>query len=168
MNYKKQNKDIINCKLGKACMPGVVSSGYAFIVLSVFPVLTFELSGYIGGAVFFLVGHFLAFTSCGVDLDVEEKRMNYYKVFFFFIKTHKWIDLSKFDYITVLISNVKTVIYSRSNRSTSQDEKKYEVYLMDSSKTDKQIVASFLRVKDATTFAKNIARKLNKKYVLSD
>lgn len=162
----KEASDVINCKLGKACVSGMVSSGYAFIALSVLPIFTFEIIGYIGSIALFLFGSFLAFSTTGVSLNLKNKKLNNYVIYFNIIKTRNWIDINKFVYVTVLVFNKEEVIYSRSNRSTSQSNKKYEVYLLDESKLDRQIVTTFIHAKSAIDFAKEIAIKLDKEYII--
>jgi len=159
------DKNIIHFKLGKACVPGMVTSGYVFIAASIFPVITESTSGYIGGAALFVFGCFLAFSTAGVDLDTERKRLNNYTNYFNLYKTKNWISLDKFEYITVLMFNKEHTIYSRSNRSISTDAKKYDVYLTDSKGFNRQILTSFDHAKQATNYALKIAKILEMEFI---
>lgn len=160
-----KNNNIIRCKLGKACVPGMVTSGYVFIVASIFPVITESISGYIGGAGLLIFGCFLAFSTAGVDLDIENKSLNNYISYFNLYKTKNWTDLDKFEYVTVLMYNKEHIFYSRSNRSFSTDSKKYNVYLTDGSGLNRQILASFNHAKQAMNYATKMAKKLELEYL---
>lgn len=162
---KQGNDDFLHIKLGKTCVSGLVTSGYAFMVLSVFPILTLEISGYIGGAALFLAGAFFVLTSSGNIIDCKNKRMNSYCAYFGIFKINSWIDIKGYNYLTVFMVNKNNIIYSRSNRANVQSSKNYEVFLIDNSKENRQMVASFHHAKHAVDFAKELAIKMHIKYI---
>lgn len=164
---KKTHKgtEILSCRLGKACVPGMVTSGYAFMFLSIFPIFSLELSGYIAAGGLFLFGLFLAVTTCGVDIDITNKRVYYYWAYFNLFKHGRWVSADNFYYVSVLIFNREHVIHSRSNRFTNFMQKSYEVYLLDRTKLNRQIVGSFKHAKSAIDYAKKVAQHLGKNYI---
>jgi len=159
-----ENENTINCKLGRACVPAMVTAGFAFMVLGIFPILTLSLSGYISGCVLIIFGSFLSFTISGIDLDFKNRRLNNYFAYFGIFKTHNWVDIKGFNYITVLMFNKAHFIYTKSAKPT-QSEKNYEIYLIDNSKENRQIIATFHHAKSAIEFAKKIAEKLEIRYI---
>lgn len=161
-----KTKDIITCKLGKACVPSMVASGYAFMVLSLFPFYTLQTSGFIAAALFFILGLFFVFTTAEITLDIQNKKINHYFKYFGFIKINNWVDVSSYTLITVLKANKVYTTYSRTNRASSQERKTYEVYLMDNTKTKRQLTSIFLHANQAVTFAKEIAERLGIKYIV--
>ncbi len=163
MNSKSD--DVVVCKLGRACVPSMVASGYAFIVLAIFPFLTMQISGYIASAVFVLFGFFSVLTTTGIILDLRQKKLNNYYKYFGFIKKNNWIDISTYKNITVLKVNKVNMTYSRSNRSLRQENKTYEVYLTDDKNSKRQLVSVFSHAKQAVDFAKETAIKLNVSFI---
>ena len=163
--FNENNKNIINCKLGKASVHGIVTAGYAFMVLGIFPLLTLSVSGYIAGGALIIFGSFLSFTTSGVDIDVENRRLYNYLAFFGIVKSGNWIDIKGFNYITVLMFNKEQFKISKPKKTTQQSEKNYEIYLIDNSKVNRQIIATFRHAKSAIEFAKKMAETLNIKYI---
>jgi len=156
---------IINCKLGKSFVSGIVTMGYALIVLSILPVLTLKIIGFIVAVVLILIGGFLAFTTSGVDVDLKEKKLSNYLVYYGLFKTGNWVDIKNYNYVTVSMLNKITSFRARIKKTTNIGDKNYEVYLIDNPKANRQIIATFKHAKSAVAFAKKIAEKLEIKYI---
>lgn len=92
---------------GKFFGPPQVYMGYVFIAIGIF------CSFYSPITLFFIIpGAFMAFTSAGTIIDVENKKVRPYTSLFGFIRTGKWIDVSVFSGFKIMKSSRKYTSYS--------------------------------------------------------
>ena len=101
---------IINNKLDKIFGPGGSSTGI-FLMLGGGIMLYFSL----WGAIVFLIGAFLAFSSTSTIIDIENKRIKHSNNLFGIIKTGQWITLDPSMRIGIKKSNRSWRSYSRNN-----------------------------------------------------
>lgn len=156
--------EIIDNKSGKAFVPGIVAGGYAFMIIGIFPFVSFTLGGIIEGVIIFLLGCFIALSTAGIELDITNKKLNDYWKYFNLFKSHSWKNIQRYPYIAVLKLNKTYGLFSKSNRAIEISETKYEVCLLDKSQHKRIQVSSFDSAEDAVDFAKSIADKLKIEY----
>jgi len=161
----QKNIDVINCKLGKASTPKMMTLGYGFIVACILPILTLTLTGFVVAFLMFIFGGFLAFTTSGVDLDTSNKKINNYLVYFGIYKTLNWVEIKDFNYITVLVFNDVHSIKKNAKKSTQRKDLNYEIYLIDNTKENRQILATSRHARSAIDLAKKIAERLEIRYI---
>ena len=96
---------VINNNHGKFFGPVQVFMGYVFIAVAIFCAI---YSPYI--ILFLIPGAFMAFTSTGTLIDIENKKVRPYTSLLGFIRTGKWIEVSGFSGF----KDVQDVIYQLS------------------------------------------------------
>lgn len=101
---------LINNNLGKFFNPGQSYMGYVFIGSGIFA------SFYSLWALLLLVpGVFIAYTYTGTVIDPPGKRVRPYTMLFGFIRTGKWIEMTRFSGFKIIKSNRGYTSYSRAN-----------------------------------------------------
>lgn len=83
----------------------------------------------------------------------------------FGIKSGKWKPLNKMPYLAVIKSKSGMTTYSRSNRSTSYIEEKYEVCLLSETHRQRMTVQKFNTIEEAKAYCQELATQLNKEVV---
>jgi hypothetical protein len=95
---------------GKFFGPVQVYMGYVFIACGIFFV-TYSLTTLL----LLIPGAFMAFTFTGTIIDIENKKVRSYTSLFGFIRTGKWIEVSRFSRFKIMKSNRRYTSYSRAN-----------------------------------------------------
>ena len=95
---------------GKFFGPVQVYMGYVFIACGIFFV-TYSLTTLL----LLIPGAFMAFTFTGTIIDIENKKVRPYTSLFGFIRTGKWIEVSRFSRFKIMKSNRRYTSYSRAN-----------------------------------------------------
>ena len=95
---------------GKFFGPVQVYMGYVFIACGIFFV-TYSLTTLL----LLISGAFMAFTFTGTIIDIENKKVRPYTSLFGFIRTGKWIEVSRFSRFKIMKSNRRYTSYSRVN-----------------------------------------------------
>jgi hypothetical protein len=99
-----------NYNHGKFFGPVQVFMGYVFIATGIFCAI-YSLTVLL----FIIPGSFLAFTFTGTIIDTENKKVRPYTSHFGFIRTGKWVEVSRFSGFKIMKSNRRYTSFSRSN-----------------------------------------------------
>lgn len=108
--YHQNRLTVINNNHGKFFGPVQVYMGYVFVAVGIFCAI---YSPYI--LLFLIPGTFMAFTFTGTMIDIENKKVRPYTSLFGFIRTGKWIEVSRFSGFKIMKSNRRYTSYSRAN-----------------------------------------------------
>lgn len=99
-----------NYNHGKFFGPVQVFMGYVFIATGIFCAI-YSLTVLL----FIIPGSFLAFTFTGTIIDTENKKVRPYTYLFGFIRTGKWVEVSRFSGFKIMKSNRRYTSFSRTN-----------------------------------------------------
>ena len=149
----------------KAFIPALVISGYLLILLCILPVLFFHWIGYIISSILLTSGCLFAFSTSGIALDFENNMLFHYTSFFNLFRFGRKFDLSRFEYITVVINDEGFNSNNTTIKSHFHYRKNYDVCVVDVSKSNRQLVATFSHASSAINFAKDLADVMKKKYL---
>ena len=116
------------------------------------------------GAALVVIGPFFWSSSYGSQIDTINQRFREYGSFYG-IKSGEWKSLDILPDISVIKSKEGMTVYSRSNRSTSYIEDKYNVCLLNKTHRKRMTVQKFDTFEQAKTHAQELAIKLKKKLV---
>lgn len=122
---------IIDNKISKTLNGPTIFLGITFLFLGV--VFIFQKS-WIAGAGFTILATFLLFTSSGIIIDTEKKRIKPYYNLFGIYKHGTWESLDQYVGVTLVPMKKTQAVYSRSNRQTSSTEKYFEIFLVNKNK----------------------------------
>lgn len=109
-NADLKSTPLIDNNLGKFFSPAQSYMGYVFIGSGIFA------SFYSLWALLLLApGVFIAYTYTGTIIDPSGKRVRPYTMLFGFIRTGRWIELTRFSGFKIIKSNRSYTSYSRAN-----------------------------------------------------
>lgn len=100
----------------------------------------------------------------GIQIKVNEKQYREYGSVFG-IKRGEWEPLESLPFLTVLKNREGMTVYSKSNRSTTNIDEKYCVYMLNATHRKKVLVQKFDTKDLAIDNAKKISVQLNKEFV---
>jgi hypothetical protein len=103
-----------------------------------------------------LLGALMAFSYTGAEVDLEERLYRNYNKLFGLFKYGDWYELDSYDGLKSGVNLSKSVIYSRSNRSITEGNDDYRVFLYDK----KQKVMHHLKKSKSKEEAKSETAKL--------
>jgi hypothetical protein len=118
--------------------------GYMFIAVGVFCAI---YSPYI--ILFLIPGAFMAFTSTGTMIDIENKKVRPYTSLFGFIRTGKWIEVSGFSGFKIMKSNRRYTSYSRANVQLDMNISDIKLLLVNKNGTRKVVLNRYNNFEDA-------------------
>ena len=118
--------------------------GYVFIAVAIFCAI---YSPYI--LLFLIPGTFMAFTSTGSMIDIENKKVRPYTSLFGFIRTGKWIEVSGFSGFKIIKSNRRYTSYSRANVQLDMNISDIKLLLVNKNGTRKVIINRYNNFEDA-------------------
>jgi hypothetical protein len=118
--------------------------GYMFIAVGVFCAI---YSPYI--ILFIIPGAFMAFTSTGSMIDIENKKVRPYTSLFGFIRTGKWIEVSGFSGFKIMKSNRRYTSYSRANVQLDMNISDIKLLLVNKNGTRKVVLNRYNNFEDA-------------------
>lgn len=111
-----------------------------------------------------LIGSFIWSSSYGIQINVDQNKFREYASMFG-IKYGEWKALEKTPFISVVKGRSGMTVYSRSNRSTSVIDDRYEVCLLNNSHRKRVVIQKFEDKSKALEYANQIASKLDKSVV---
>ncbi len=118
--------------------------GYVFIAVGIFFCL---YSPYI---LFFIIpGTFMAFTSTGTMIDIENKKVRPYTSLFGFIRTGKWIEVSGYSGFKIVKSNRRYTSYSRGDVQLDMNISDIKLLLVNKNSTGKVVLNRYKSFEDA-------------------
>jgi len=135
---------VINNNHGKFFGPVQVYMGYVFIAVGVFCAI---YSPYI--LLFLIPGGFMAFTSTGTMIDIENKKVRPYTSLFGFIRTGKWTEVSRFSGFKIIKSNRRYTSYSRANVQLDMNISDISLILVNNNGTGKVVLNRYNNFEDA-------------------
>lgn len=141
-------------------MPPIIIAGVAVTLAGLVTIMESPLLG-IGTA---LAGSFIWSGSYGIQIDVEQNKFREYASIFG-IKYGEWKSLEKTPFISVVKGRSGMTVYSRSNRSTSVIDDRYEVCLLNNSHRTRIVIQKLEGKSQAMEYANQIASKLGKNVV---
>jgi hypothetical protein len=141
-------------------MMPIVIAGVAVTLAGIFATIENPLLG--AGIV--LLGSFMWSSSYGIQIDVEQNKFREYASIFG-IKYGEWKSLDKTPFISIVKGRSGMTVYSRSNRSTSVVDDRYEVCLLNNSHRARVVIQKFENKNTAMNYANEIASKLDKTVV---
>jgi len=118
---------IIRNKMDRTFGPFGSSTGF-FLMIGGLVATWFSIFGLL----IVLTGAFVAFTSSGVQIDTENKRLRYSDNLFGFIKTGKWTDIKPGMKLGIKKSHRGYVGYIRGTQAMGIHEYDYRIILYDS------------------------------------
>ena len=118
--------------------------GYVFIAVGIFCAI---YSPYI--ILFLIPGAFMAFTSTGTMIDIENKKVRPYTSLFGFIRTGKWIEVSGFSGFKIMKSNRRYTSYSRANVQLDMNISDIKLLLVNKNGTRKVVLNRYNNFEDA-------------------
>ncbi len=123
-----------------------------------------------GGAVFFallfiLLGVYFSFSTIGIQIDTKAKVFKYYSKQFF-IKKGKWLPLTEYPDIGVLLTDQKQTVYGGSNAQVTTKSRVFKVYLLNVSHREKLFIKEFKTEEKAILFAKDFAGRSGTTYTI--
>jgi hypothetical protein len=118
--------------------------GYVFIAVAIFCAI---YSPYI--LLFLIPGTFMAFTSTGSLIDIENKKVRPYTSLFGFIRTGKWIEVSGFSGFKIIKSNRRYTSYSRANVQLDMNISDISLLLVNKNGTRKVVINRYNDFEDA-------------------
>ena len=118
--------------------------GYVFIAVAIFCAI---YSPYI--LLFLIPGTFMAFTSTGSLIDIENKKVRPYTSLFGFIRTGKWIEISGFSGFKIIKSNRRYTSYSRANVQLDMNISDISLLLVNKNGTRKVVLNRYNNFEDA-------------------
>jgi len=118
--------------------------GYVFIAVGIFCAV---YSPYI--LLFLIPGTFMAFTSTGTIIDIENKKVRPYTSLFGFIRTGKWIEVSLFSGFKIMKSNRRYTSYSRANVQLDMNISDVKLLLINKNGTRKVELNRYKSFEDA-------------------
>jgi hypothetical protein len=118
--------------------------GYVFIAVAIFCAI---YSPYI--LLFLIPGAFMAFTSTGSLIDIENKKVRPYTSLFGFIRTGKWIEVSGFSGFKIMKSNRRYTSYSRANVQLDMNISDISLLLVNKSGSRKVVLNRYKNFEDA-------------------
>jgi hypothetical protein len=151
---------MITHRIGFSFMPPIIIAGVAVTLAGLITIMESPILG-IGIA---LAGSFIWSGSYGIQIDVEQNKFREYASMFG-IKYGEWKSLEKTPFISVVKGRSGMTVYSRSNRSTSVIDNRFEVCLLNSSHRTRVVIQKFKDKSQAMEYANEIASKLNKSVV---
>ncbi len=158
MPDSSHNMDYI---LGKTFPPATVYGGYAILAGGLY-----GMTANLGlGALFALVGVFIAFSKNGMRLDPAAKAyQSYTKILG--IRFGKWISLEKYKETCLLKTSLSSKAYSRTMQETETSrDTYYNVYLLNKNHLQKLLIARFRLYEEAEREAHHIAQSLDMPFV---
>ncbi|MDX2361944.1 MAG: hypothetical protein QNK23_14130 [Crocinitomicaceae bacterium] len=146
--------------------------GFSFAVPIVIVGVVITLAGILAaiespilGIVLVLVGPFFWSGLYGTQIDKSNNRFREYGSMYG-VKSGQWKPLDKMPYLTVLKGKSGMTVYSRSNRSTSIIDDRYEVCLLNQSHRTRTTVKKFETKQEAMNYCTTLADDLNKEVVM--
>ena len=118
--------------------------GYMFIAVGVFCAI---YSPYI--ILFIIPGAFMAFTSTGTLIDIENRKVRPYTSLLGFIRTGKWIEVSGFWGFKIMKSNRRYTSYSRANVQLDMNICDVKLLLVNKNGTRKVVLNRYNNFEDA-------------------
>jgi len=160
---------ILNNKFGKIFGPGMRAGGFMFFLFGIL-VLFGESSMHkifvvLIGIALIATGMLVVFTTSGMLLDIDNRRIKKYNKYLFFFKQGKWVSIGDFKYITTMNFMMSQSTFSRSNRELKTSEMQYEVYILNENHSKKIMINYFKGLEKSIDYVKLIAPKLGYKYV---
>ena len=116
--------------------------GYVFIAVGIFCAI---YSPYI--ILFLIPGAFMAFTSTGTMIDIENKKVRPYTSLFGFIRTGKWIEVSGFSGFKIMKSHRRYTSYSRANVQLDMNISDIKLLLVNKNGTRKVVLNRYITLK---------------------
>jgi len=116
------------------------------------------------GVALVVIGPFFWSSSYGSQIDTVNQQFREYNSFYG-IKSGEWKPLDKLPDISVIKSKEGITVFSRSNRSSSYIEDKFEVCLLNKTHRKRMTVQKFDTFEHAKTHAQDLAIKLKKELV---
>ena len=98
---------------------------------------------------FIIPGAFMAFTSTGTIIDIENKKVRPYTSLFGFIRTGKWIEVSGFSGFKIMKSNRRYTSYSRANVRLDMNISDIKLLLVNKNGTGKVVLNRYNNFEDA-------------------
>jgi hypothetical protein len=140
---------------GKFFGPVQVYMGYVFIAVGIFCAV---YSPYV---LFFLIpGGFMAFTYTGTVIDFENKKVRPYTSLFGFIRTGKWIEVSRFSGFKIMKSNRRYTSYSLANVQLDINISDIKLLLVNKNGTRKVELNRYRNFEDARKDMDELKRSL--------
>lgn len=150
----------LHYKNGKAFPSNMVFIGYILLVLSVF----IFLGNLLLGMTTFLISLFLAFTTCGVEIDPENSIIRDYTRYLGFIKISKKLDSKKFMFVSAIPTKQSSTMYSRANSSTTNTDYFFGVCLLNGNYRNKTELTKFEKKSEAVAVAQDLSHRLGLEY----
>ncbi|MDG5799829.1 hypothetical protein QA597_05575 [Marinilabiliaceae bacterium ANBcel2] len=135
---------ILNYTLDKSFGPAGSVVGYFIILVGV---STVHLS--FSGVVLMLIGSFMAFSTTGSVIDVDNFKIRFTNNLFGFIKIGGWRYVHPKMMIGLSDSKMTYRVYSMSNRSVDMGYSDYRIYLYNSDGRRGNAICRFKKLKDA-------------------
>lgn len=156
----------MNYKLDTVFGPSGTFAGYVLIVTGVLSFFVMENPA--AGLVPVLVGAFVAFSSTGVQLDLDSGKVRAYTAYFGFLKSGKWQGLDLYDQIQIAEPVIHYRSYSLSNRSLDIYKKDYRIMLLGDHLRLRIPLQKFKSYEQADREAEKISSLLNIRYIKSE
>ena len=150
----------INVSQGKYFPKAFATYGYILMLVGL---ITF-LGNIWAAFAMILIGIYLAFSFCGIEFDLAKNAYREYSIYFGIHSGGKWKDLSKLTDMSVLQTRVSETTYSRSNRTTTDSDTFYDVFLLSKTHRTKVFVERFKDKNFAFSKAKELSNTLNKEF----
>lgn len=148
---------ILTHSFGKSFPPSLSFSGYVFLVVGI--AATFS-NIYIG-ALFIIVGIFVAFTKSGIQINLQENTYKDYNSLFG-LRQGKWKTLDNYSYITLMQNHESSATLSRSNRrAVTGATTYYDVCLLSGNHREKLTIKRITERNIASSEIKKLSEQLN-------
>ena len=98
---------------------------------------------------FLIPGAFMAFTSTGTLIDIENRKVRPYTSLLGFIRTGKWIEVSGFSGFKIMKSNRRYTSYSRANVQLDMNICDVKLLLVNKNGTRKVVLNRYNNFEDA-------------------
>ena len=158
-------KNPINNKLGMLFPPAMRAAGYLFLFIGVYFLsysiyLKFWPFALVALAPF-LIGFFIAITSHGILIDVEQKRYKKYTNILGY-QQGSWKKWNNYPFISILQNQVSTMAFSSSNRAATTSRNLYfDICLLDKTHRHKLLIKRLNDQNIAIDDAQELAKMMN-------
>jgi hypothetical protein len=137
---------------------GAIYGGYLLLIIGLFT----SLNLFIGGLPFMLIGFYLSFSYCGIEIEGAVGMYRLY-VYYFGIKTNgEFKNLDVYPYLSILKTRESESTYSRTNVATEITESYYDLYFLNKNQHKKVFIERFNNLQACRKRADQLAQLLNK------